>query len=185
VKPGSTTLELVSGEDITPTLLEAAGVSVPRQMSGRSFLGLLRGQPSYEPRKNIFAARLAHGNSPYTENTRASSFDLSRCVRTTRHKLIYNCTPHQVYAPVDSANDSSWKEIVAAHQVGRLKPEHERAYFTHPRPVIELYDLAQDPAELNNVAGRPEYADVERALKVAMQEKMILDYDFLPVPLAE
>jgi arylsulfatase A-like enzyme len=176
--------ELISGEDITPTLLEAAGVAAPREMSGRSFYQLLRGG-KYEPRKNIFAARLAHGNSPYTEKTRASSFDLSRAIRTDRYKLIYNCTPQQVYQPVDSANEASWKEMVAAHEAGRLRPEHERAYFTQPRPVIELYDVEKDPAELHNIAGRPENAEIERGLKITMQEKMILDYDFLPVPLGE
>ncbi len=36
---------------------------------------------------------------------------------------------------------------------------------------------------MENLAGRPELATVERELKLALQEKMILDYDFLPLPL--
>jgi hypothetical protein len=91
----------------------------------------------------------------------------------------------QVYAPVDSANDPSWREIVAAHEAGTLAPVFACAHFTQPRPVIELFDLEKDPAELNNLAGQPEYAAVERELKIALQEKMILDYDFLPLPLNE
>ena len=184
VRAGSSTEELISGEDITPTLLEAAGVPAPKEMFGRSFLRLLRREP-FQARQYIFAARLAHGNSPYTERTRANTFDLSRCVRSKRYKLIYNCTPHQVYAPVDSANGPGWTDIVAAHQAGKLDPVLHRAYFTHPRPVLELYDLQEDPAELHNLAGKPDYAPVERELKVALQEKMILDYDFLPLPLSE
>jgi arylsulfatase A-like enzyme len=183
VPPGSSTRELISGEDLTPTLLEAAGLPVPDSMSGRSFFGLLTGG-AYQPRQNIFAARLAHGNSPYTPTTKSSTFDLSRCVRTHRYKLIYNCTPHQIYQPVDSANEASWRQIVAAHQEGKLDPRLDRAYFTHPRPVIELYDLENDPAELENLAGSSALASIERQLKLVMQEKMILDYDFLPLPLA-
>jgi len=75
--------------------------------------------------------------------------------------------------------------MVEAHQAGKLAPALSRVYFTQPRPVLELYDLEADPSELNNLAGRPEHAAVERELKIALQEKMILDYDFLPLPLNE
>jgi hypothetical protein len=75
--------------------------------------------------------------------------------------------------------------MLAAHQAGKLKTEHERAYFGHPRPVLELYDLDQDPAELNNVAGVPEYNDVRQTLLAAMQEKMIVDSDFVPPAINE
>ncbi len=184
VKAGSHTRELMSGEDLAPTLLEAAGAPVPKEMSGRGFLPLLEGA-AYQPRRHIFAARLTHGNSAYTPATRASSFDLSRCARSQDFKLIYNCTPHQIYAPVDSANDAGWQQMVAAHQAGTLAPALSRTYFSNPRPVLELYDLNQDPSELNNLAGRPEQAGVERELKIALQEKMILDYDFLPLPTNE
>ncbi|MEJ7604716.1 MAG: sulfatase/phosphatase domain-containing protein [Bryobacteraceae bacterium] len=71
---------------------------------------------------------------------------------------------------------------MAAHQSGVLKPEFEQAYFTQPRPVYELYDLEKDPAELNNLAGKPAHAAVEKELKEALYEKMVLDYDFLPLP---
>jgi len=38
---------------------------------------------------------------------------------------------------------------------------------------------------LRNLAGTPELRSIERELLVAMQEKMILDWDYLPLPLAE
>lgn len=180
IRPGATA-ELISGEDITPTFLEAAGVAPRKEMSGRSFFPLLTGG-SYTVREHVFAARLHHGNGPYTRETKANGFDLSRCVRSKNYKLIYNCTPHQEYAPVDSARDAGWTGIVAAHKAGLLKPEHERAYFTRPRPVIELYDLQADPSELNNLAGKPELKAVEQELKVALADKMVTDYDFLPPP---
>ena len=44
VKAGTRSSELISGEDIAPTLLEAAGVPAPKGMSGRSFLKLLGGE---------------------------------------------------------------------------------------------------------------------------------------------
>lgn len=178
------TQALISGEDITPTFIEAAGGKPPKEMTGRSFLPLVTGG-KYEPRKYIFGARLHHGNGPVTANTKASTFDLSRCVRSDRWKLIYNCTPQMEYQPVDSARDPSWQQIVAAHNEGKLKPEHERAYFQRPRPVLELFDLANDPGELNNLAGKPEVKAVQQELMAALQEKMIIDFDFLPPPLQD
>jgi arylsulfatase A-like enzyme len=182
VKPGRTSAELISGEDIGPTLIAAAGAKAPERMSGKSFLPLLRGE-SFQGREHIFAERGPHGGATYTIQTRAATFDQSRCVRTKRWKLIFNCTPHQEYWPVDSGNGPGWKEILAAKSEGRLNPEHERAYFTRPRPVYELFDLDSDPGELNNLAGRSETAQVERELKIALTEKMMLDYDYLPLPI--
>jgi len=183
VQAGSVSHALLSGEDVTPTLLEAAGLSVPREMSGRSFLKVLRGEAS-SIRDHVFAARLTHGNRPFKEGTTTHTFDLSRMVRSQRYKLIYNCTPHMKYSPVDSYTERGWLEMVDEHLWGRLDPVFDQAYFGR-RAVLELYDLASDPAELRNLAGRPELALVERQLLVALQEKMILDWDFLPLPLAE
>ena len=183
VKPGGRSSELISGEDIAPTLLEAAGVPAAKGMTGRSFLKLLEGK-EFEGREYVFAERGPHGQATFNENSKASGFDQSRCVRSKQFKLIYNCTPNQIYAPVDSAGAAYWKSLVALHDEGKLAREFEHAYFTTPRPIYELYDLESDPAELNNLAGKQAYAKVERELKLALQEKMIVDYDYLPLPIA-
>lgn len=183
VKPGQKAHNLLSGEDFTPTMLDAAGVTPPKSMSGISFLKQLRGQP-FEPRKHIFAERGPHGgDGGMRPDIPASNFDLARCVRSDRHKLIYNCTPHGAVKPVDSAGDPSWQEIEAAHAAGKLSPEYAKTYFTTPRPTFELYDLQNDPGELKNLAGDPSVKDIEFELKKALTEKMVLDWDFLPAPL--
>ncbi len=181
VKPGGSTRALVSGEDLGPTLLAAAGVAVPERMSGMSILKLLRGEP-FEPRKHIFAERGPHGSAPVTVQMSNSSYDLSRCVRSDRYKFIYNCTPWIPYSPVDSASGPGWQQMKAAAEAGTLAEPLKRTYFTTPRPVYELYDLEKDPSELDNLSGRPEVADVERELRLALAEKMILDFDYLPLP---
>lgn len=183
VKPGQTTRTLISGEDFTPTMLDLAGVEPLRNMSGVSFANVLRGQP-HEGRTYIFAERGPHGgDGSMSPAVSAATFDLARCVRSDRFKLIYNCTPHQPVGPVDSRNDPSWKEMVAAHAEGKLAPAFVKAYFTTPRSTFELYDLDADPGELRNLAGEPEYREQELALKRALTEKMVLDWDFLPTPL--
>jgi hypothetical protein len=113
---------------------------------------------------------------------RSSGYDLSRAVRSDRYKFIYNCTPWIPYSPVDSAGGAAWRDITAANAAGTLSPGLRTTYFSQPRPVYELYDLEADPSELKNLSGSPALREVEHDLRVALTEKMILDWDYLPLP---
>lgn len=178
IKAGATS-NLISGEDLAATFMDIGGAQPPKGVTGRSFLPLLLGR-SYTPREYIFAARQHHGNSAFTDDTKASEFDVSRCVRSSKYKLIYNLTPKMEYAPVDSARDPGWQEIVAAHKAGTLPPKIDQAYFRNPRPIMELYDVEKDPGELDNLAGKPELRDIQQTLMAAMLEKQIVDHDYAP-----
>jgi arylsulfatase A-like enzyme len=181
VKPGGDSRELISAEDLAPTLLTAAGLKPGDKMSGVSFLPLLKGEP-HKPRTHLFVERGPHGSAPVTVTMTNAGYDLSRAVRSDRYKFIYNCTPWLPYAPVDSAGGAAWREMTAANDANQLAPGLRATYFTTPRPVYELYDLDQDPSELNNLSGQPAVAAVERSLRLALAEKMILDFDYLPLP---
>jgi len=178
---GSDSSNLLSGEDIASTLLEAAGIKPGAKMSGVSFWPLLVGE-AYAPRKHIFVERGPHGSGPVTADIKSSTYDLGRCVRSDQYKFIYNCTPWIPYSPVDSAQGALWQETSAAHRAGTLDPRLSETYFRSPRPVYELYDLEADPSELTNLAGKPELAAVQDELRLAMMEKMIVDFDYLPLP---
>lgn len=182
IRPGSQSRVLLSGEDIAPTCLQAAGLPVPLYISGASFLPALQGQP-YEGHPFIFGERGPHGSATFDEHTISNGVDYSRCVRSAKYKLIYNVTPHMVYGPVDSGNNPSWKEMVQAHAAGTLSTSFETLYFTTPRPVYELYDLEADPNELCNLANDSAMAEKLQELKEALQQKMILDFDYLPLPI--
>lgn len=181
VKAGTESRALVSGEDFGPTLLEASGLKPHPRMSGKSILPLLKGE-EFTPREYVFVERGPHGSAPVTVGMSNSGYDLSRAVRSDRFKFIYNCTPWIPYSPVDSAGGAAWTQIKEAHEAGKLDPGVEATYFTTPRPVYELYDLKNDPSELHNVSGDPKFADVEQELRTALAEKMILDFDYLPLP---
>ncbi len=183
IKPGGDSRALISGEDIAPTCLEVAGLPVPSRISGVSFLPLLRGEKFPTERKYIFGERGPHGDATFTETTTSSGVDYSRCARSAKYKLIYNVTPNIRYTPVDSSSNPSWRDMTKAHDERRLSAEFEQLYFKSPRAVYELFDLEKDPNELHNLHGSKELADVELELKEAMQEKMILDFDYLPLPI--
>jgi N-sulfoglucosamine sulfohydrolase len=181
LKPGGDSRALISGEDLAPTLLDAAGVKPGAKMSGVSFLPLLKGE-KHTPRRHVFVERGPHGSAPVTVNMTNAGYDLGRAVRSDRFKFIYNCTPWLPYSPVDSAGGAGWREMQEANAAGKLSEGLRATYFTTPRPVYELYDLEADPSELNNLSGRPQFAQVERELREALAEKMILDWDYLPLP---
>ena len=181
IQPGRESHTLLSGEDIGPTVLAAAGLTAPAQMSGHNFVALLKAE-TYSPRHHVFIERGPHGTAPVTAAIRSSAYDLSRAVRSDRYKLIYNCTPWIPYSPVDSAGGAGWKEMTAANEAGQLSPGLRATYFTSPRPVYELYDLQADPSELHNLSGKSELRATEFELRRVLAERMILDFDYLPLP---
>jgi arylsulfatase A-like enzyme len=178
VKAGTVTSELISGEDLAPTFLEACGVRPLKEMTGRSFLKLLRGE-SYSGRQYVFAERGAHGSGLPTGT---SPFDLGRVVIGKRYKLIYTTLWQLPYQPVDFDGQPFWKELRQMHQEGKLSPLMSRLYFSPTRPMFELFDLESDPSEFNNLIGNKDYEVIERELKAALQEWMILERDYLPLP---
>ena len=180
IQPGSASPELISGEDIGPTFLEACGVAAPKEMTGKSFAGILRGQAG-ERRKYAFAERGAH--HIYLPKGSAS-FDLGRTVIGQRYKFIYNVLWQLPYEPVDFAETAMWKDLKARHAAGKLSERDAQAYFAPARPMYELYDLQNDPSELVNLAGRTEVAAVEHELRSALIEWMLVERDYLPLPIA-
>ena len=181
VAPGGDSSALLSGEDLGPTVLAAAGLKPAAGMTGVNFLPLLKGEAA-KTRDHVFMERGPHGSAPVQVGMSNSGYDLSRAVRNERYKAIYNCTPWLPYGPVDSAGGAAWQSMVAQHAEGKMASGLTSTYFTTPRPVYEFYDLEKDPAELNNLSGRPEVAEAERALRLEMAKKMIADFDYLPLP---
>lgn len=181
VAPGGDSSALLSGEDLGPTVLDAAGLKPAKGMTGVSFLPILKGAVP-KIRDYVFTERGPHGSAPVQVGMSSGGYDLSRAVRSARYKSIYNSTPWIPYQPVDSAGGSAWKAMQNLNAEGAMAPGMSATYFSTPRPVYEFYDLEKDPAELNNLSGKPEVAEAERTLRLEMAKKMIIDFDYLPLP---
>jgi len=82
IKPGTKVTEMIQNIDIAPTLLEAAGVQIPKAagIDGRSFLPLLRGE-SIKWRDHILYEYYWEWNFPATPTVFA--------IRTERYKYIF------------------------------------------------------------------------------------------------
>ena len=149
-------------------------------MTGISAHKILRGE-RVEGRNYLFAERGAH--HIYLPQGSAS-FDLGRCVVGRRYKFIYNALWQLPYQPVDFASTAFWKDLQERNLAGKLSPQLSRIYFSATRPMFELYDLEKDPQEFENLVGWAETAAVEQELRKVLIERMVLERDFLPLPIA-
>lgn len=177
IKPGTTCNALISGIDLAPTILEAVGLTPAEGMSGLSFLPALLGQ-TFQGREHVMTERGWH----FGPITRTDGFDLSRSIMTKRYHYIYNAIPDRNYAPVDMPGGEAWTAVQAAHEAGKLTKLHDRLYFQNPRPLVELYDLENDPFELHNLAGESMLKETEDRLRIEMERWMIREGDFVPLP---
>ena len=159
----------VSLTDFAPTFLEVAGIAVPNEMTGRSFLDVLLGRPSRIPRDQVFVERERHAN--------VRRGDLSypiRGIRTEDFLYLWNLRPDRhpagdpkAYMAVGDYGDvdgSRAKDFILANaSKPDIKPYFELSFAD--RPAEELFDIRKDPAQLVNVAGQAEYAHVQQELR--------------------
>ncbi|RZF58334.1 sulfatase family protein [Sphingobacterium corticibacterium] len=178
IKPGSVSDALISGEDIAPTFLSAAGVQIPENVTGKSILPVFS-DPNNSIREYVFAQRGAHGSGLPTNS---SNFDLGRTVFSKNYKLIYNALWQLPYHPVDFANRPFWQKLTELQARGELDERFSKLFFSGHRPIFELFDLNKDPYEYENLIGQPQFAEEEKVLKAKLQEWMILNQDYLPLP---
>lgn len=173
IQPGTTSDILVSGLDLGPTILAAAGMKTPDEMAGISFLPELLGQP-FESREYVFAERGWH----FGHLTDTEGFDLSRAIISKQYHYIYNAIPNNPYSPVDMRSNEAW---LAIRNAPSLADPYKRLYRTTPRPFVEIYDVEKDPFQLNNLFGRPEMDAIERKMRIALEQQMIREGDFVPL----
>lgn len=159
VKPGSSSAELISGVDLFATFLETGGVRIPALTESRSFLALLEGRP-HQGRDYVFCSRGWH-----------DTFDLVRGLASKTHSFIFNVWPE--YRPPRPPK---------SYDASRVEPKLAAKWARSTRPLYELYDLRNDPCELDNLAGQPQCKDLEHKLKQALSEWMEITHDFLPPP---
>lgn len=166
IQAGSNSAKLVAHIDLPVTWLAAANIPKPDRMLGIDFLT--------SERKEIFSERNWHDN-----------FDLCRCIRTDRYKLIYNGLPSLPYRPIgDLAASPTWASFTTLAGQGRLNRSQAQA-MALSRPMLELYDLQSDAEELTNLIDRPEHASIQEDLLRRLGSWMDNTYDFLPPPFRE
>ena len=106
--------------------------------------------------------------------------DHSRAVRDSRYKLIVNSyvdlpnTP-----PADAVRSPIFQSMLKLYNEGSLEISKQQI-FLKPRPGLELYDTKVDPFELNNLAGRIPYLEIQKRLSLALNKWVAETGDYVP-----
>ncbi|MFO0867574.1 MAG: sulfatase [Pirellulales bacterium] len=171
--PGSMRDDLVALIDLAPTVLSIAGIRLAPWFQGQAFLGPLQ---AAQPRQYIYAAR----------DRMDETYDMIRAVRDERYKYLRNYRPDLPYAQPIAYMDEmptmrEWRRLHALDQL--VGPAS--LFFAPQKPVEELYDLAADPHEINNLAADPGHADTLRRLRAAHERWQRETGDLGLVPEAE
>jgi arylsulfatase A-like enzyme len=164
----------VSNIDFAPTILEMAGASqIPRDMDGMSFYGVLKGKEEVARDSLYFelgyARAVISGDYKYyavrypeyalawTGEQRAEALHAYNSRREATGMAIVNRDPEKPFSHLEVVPGGG----LAEHESYGKKP----AYFEPD----QLYNLRNDPEEMNNLAKDPAYAEVLAHMKQILQ----------------
>jgi len=167
-KPGSREDRLVSFVDLAPTILSLAGIEIPDYLQGRAFLGEHKAEgPEY-----------VH----FFRDRDDEKYDMYRAVRSKKYRYIRNYMPHRIYGKHGwyiwrSSSMRAWEEAYKKDRCNALQSR-----FWETKPAEELYDVTQDPHNVNNLADDPQYRDVLKRMRQETQQWVRENRDpgFLP-----
>jgi len=176
VPPGRRVDDFVNFIDLAPTILQAAAIPIPKEMTGRGILPILTSKRSgrIDPSRSTVVTGLEwHGE-----------FDpvslAARTIRDERYQYIVNFgkEPRIPLDPAKRLPDAEFEKTAASASLTALlerHPEHPSVRRFIPlladaRPREELYDCKEDPWQLRNLADSSQHASVKARLKRQLED---------------
>lgn len=180
-KQGVVSTALVNWADLTPTVLDACGVTVPDapplrpaenagklnaagkpqpyRFHGRSFAKIL-GEEHPAGWDELYASHTFHEITMYYP---------MRAIRSGRYKYIFNIAHELAYPFASDLVDSpTWEAVLSRNNPKELYGQRTVSAYVH-RPRHELYDLDADPDEVRNLADEPQHAAMLKQLQNRLQ----------------
>lgn len=177
VKPGRRIDDVVNHIDFAPTFLEAAGLPVPHQMTGRSLGNVFSAEK--EGRIDAERAMTVTGLERHVWARPQGRTFPRRAVHTEDFVYIRNYQPDRW--PMGGP------DFVASHQgvFGDIDAGPTKTYMMEhcnqptvrdlfamsfqKLPAEELYAVDVDPGQMNNLAGKPEHKETKHRLRRLME----------------
>ncbi|TGV01869.1 sulfatase-like hydrolase/transferase [Flavivirga rizhaonensis] len=155
-KAGEVRKEVVSATDITASIIDFAGIEVPDYMTG---------QPIFSKefnREYVFGARDLWDEIE----------EDSKALVSGDWSYIYNAKPE---VPYDTHQAYLEFYRPAVHIMRRLYQEDkltesQKLFFEPSKPVEQLFNMKEDPHQLNNLVENPEYEAVLSKLRKKKQQ---------------
>lgn len=153
--------QMISFIDLAPTILELTKTVTNHKMEGVSFY-------NQNNRDYIFAS-----TDRFDEYT-----DRRRCVRNKEFKLIINCdTKSSIMKPVSYRQNMKTMRILDSLNNLKKNTISMENWYKKTKPKYELYDIVNDPYELNNLYTNKDYDSVFYDLKKKL-DNWIDDSDY-------
>jgi arylsulfatase A-like enzyme len=181
-KGGRVVEDFVNLNDFAPTFLDLAGVKLPEEMNARSFLNILQSENEGivdQTRDYVVTGRERHAfarkNGPGYG---------ARAIRTKDFLYIKNYDYESWPAgdpPLFGDVDAHMLHYPCATKMYMLKDKEEVKELFElgfgMRPEEELYDLRNDPFQMNNVAYSKEYEEEKKILSDKLSEYLKVNQD--------
>ena len=177
--------EPVGTIDIAPTLMELVGITDKMDATGKSLMPVLTEMEHPQHREYVLTGRERH--------THARPDNLgypARAIRTSKYLYVHHFMPDRWpqgdLVPKNPENDRrsevtgfkglypGYHDVDASPSKDEVMAQAEGIYFElafSKRPQYQLYDIAEDPYCINNIADRKEYAEIVSEL----QETLMTD----------
>lgn len=195
VESGVMSDALVGHVDIMPTILDLAGLPIPKTVQGKSLRRVIEGKAKDVGRPFIVSEHNAHGGAP-------EEYYPTRSVTDGRYRYIWNINYKKVpdfdidslatdpqarkvsrspaWMPWDATPSDVWEnnayQEIILHKTGFPEPYAllKDSFF---RPEFELYDLKNDPYEMKNLAANPECKSVVDRMDKTLKKWMDAEGD--------
>jgi arylsulfatase A-like enzyme len=165
---GSVEADPVSFMDFAPTVLNLAGINIPRQMDGKPFLGR-----NTSTKDNVVFGYGDRFDELYAFN---------RSVRKGKYRYARNFFPYHTqslfaFYRYKQTAFREWKDL---YEADKLNPV--QSSFFEPFGPEELYNLENDPYETRNLVHDPQYKSVVAELRGELNNYLInkADLGFFP-----
>ncbi len=156
---GEVSDQMVSNIDLAPTAMRMAGIDIPVYMQGKDIF-------NEKEREYIFAGR----------DRRDETVDRIRAVRSKDFKYIRNFYPERPYTQFNAYKKQAYPVLTLMeimHEKGELTPVQE-LFMADTKPPEELYDIQNDPEEINNLADSAEYSDELGRMQTQLNQWLII-----------
>ncbi len=180
VPGGRRVSDFTSLTDLAPTFLEAAGVKIPKEMTGRSLVPVLQtGGEGRVDRQRDFMVFGRERHAPAQKIPSMVGYP-SRGLRTDDWLLILNLEPdrwpagvpknstHPMNVHADCDNGPTKSFIIEHRDEAKYARYYDLCFAK--RPAVELYDCKADPDQVNNLAGDAKHAGTVRKLRGQLEE---------------
>ncbi len=149
--------DMISGLDLGTSSLALAGIDIPGYMEGLNIF-----DESAEPREFVISTR---DRCDFT-------IDRIRSVRSRDFKYIRNFKTDRPYSQLTymDVDDVEFVRVMKQLYAENKLDAVQSRFFQDKRPAEELYDLINDPFEVNNLAADPEYSEERSKYSTIMDQ---------------